>query len=115
MGTTNSIDSTLAEVWQLYKREGKFPKDVELFYENLFENVSHWTSVWDLDNFNIFRKMEDELELYVITPQDIVEGVLVCFKCKCKKIFSFSKQTKSGDESTSVFAKCSNCQHQWIQ
>jgi len=46
-------------------------------------------------------------------PPEVEEGVLECPKCCSMRVFSFPLQTRSGDESTTVFAKCAECKHDW--
>ena len=36
-----------------------------------------------------------------------------CDKCKNKKAFFWTKQTRSSDESETKFYKCTKCQHTW--
>jgi DNA-directed RNA polymerase subunit M/transcription elongation factor TFIIS len=62
------------------------------------------------------RKIVEEND-FMTCPYEISEGVLQCAKCQCRKIFSFSKQTRSADEPTTVFALCSNnsCNHRWCE
>jgi len=55
---------------------------------------------------------DQELE-YLTNPPTIQEGIFECKKCSSKRVLSFSKQTRRGDESTSVFALCDTCKHQW--
>ena len=44
----------------------------------------------------------------VIGPNvEIEEGVMECTKCGSKKTYSYTKQTRGGDEATTVFAICS--------
>jgi len=102
-------------VWKCLKNES-FPNvDETMIYEMLFKDVEKYQDVWNLPNFLKFRLEDEEFNKFIITPIEVVEGILQCLKCKSNKIFSFSKQTRSGDEPTSVFAKCSNCHHKWVQ
>lgn len=113
MGTDNR---SFVTIWNLFhKSECPQIVNYEMLYEKLFDPSLKMNSVWEMETFSSFAKKEEEFGNFIITPCEIMEGILKCDKCKCKKIFSFSKQTRSGDESTTVFAKCSNCQHQWIQ
>lgn len=41
------------------------------------------------------------------------EGDLTCPKCKGKKIHRIEKQTRSADESATVFCYCSECGKRW--
>jgi len=61
---------------------------------------------------NIQEKIKEE-ESFIIKPFEIEEGVLECGKCGSKKTYSYTKQTRSGDESTTVFAVCCNCNSKW--
>jgi DNA-directed RNA polymerase subunit M/transcription elongation factor TFIIS len=55
---------------------------------------------------------EEEID-FLINPPVVQEGIIKCLKCSSKRVFSFSKQTRRGDESTSIFALCSECKYQW--
>lgn len=43
-----------------------------------------------------------------------VEGLYKCRKCGSTRTFSFGKQTRSSDEGTTVFVKCSACSTSWV-
>ena len=67
-------------------------------------------------NSDDFRDVQDKIkeeESFIIKPFEIDEGVLECGKCGSKKTYSYTKQTRSGDESTTVFAICCNCNNSW--
>lgn len=59
-------------------------------------------------------KLEEEND-FIICPYELSDGVLTCKKCQSQKIFSFSKQTRSMDEPTTIFALCSNCKNRWSE
>lgn len=63
--------------------------------------------------FEKYKKEENEYLDFLQCPE-VEEGMYECSKCKCKKIFTMSKQTRSGDEATTVFARCSKCKYSWI-
>jgi DNA-directed RNA polymerase subunit M/transcription elongation factor TFIIS len=42
------------------------------------------------------------------------EGLYKCRKCGSTRTFSFGKQTRSSDEGTTVFVKCSSCSTSWV-
>lgn len=63
--------------------------------------------------FDKYAKEEDEYLNFLECPV-VDEGMFQCGKCKSKKIFTMSKQTRSGDEATTVFARCSQCKNGWI-
>jgi len=71
---------------------------------------------YDLWSNTIFQSEEEifqEENDFLSCPYELEEGVLICIKCKCKKILSYSKQTRSLDEPISIFALCSKCGHKW--
>jgi DNA-directed RNA polymerase subunit M/transcription elongation factor TFIIS len=71
--------------------------------------------LWSHPTFDIEKKKIEEENDFMVCPYEILEGVLMCKKCGCKKIFSFSKQTRSMDEPTTVFALCSECGNKWCE
>lgn len=71
--------------------------------------------LWSHPTFDIEKKKIEEENDFMVCPYEISEGVLTCGKCRCKKIFSFSKQTRSMDEPTTVFALCSECGNKWCE
>ena len=54
-----------------------------------------------------------EFESFILKPFEVDEGVLTCNKCGSNRTFSYTKQTRSGDEATTVFAVCSKCNARW--
>lgn len=62
-----------------------------------------------------FKEVADVLQEqhnFIENPFEVEEGVMEC-KCGSKKTISFSKQIRSGDEGTTVFAKCVDCGKTW--
>lgn len=56
---------------------------------------------------------EVEQDNFIIQPFEIVEGITQCNKCGSKRVFSFTKQTRGGDESSTTFNECLNCRSKW--
>jgi DNA-directed RNA polymerase subunit M/transcription elongation factor TFIIS len=66
------------------------------------------------------RRQEQERELYSGDipdtgggPEDDVEGVVRCSRCKSSDIRWDQKQTRGADESMTVFFECKNCSKRW--
>lgn len=59
-------------------------------------------------------KAEEEEAIHLQENPNVVEGIFCCKKCKSRRIITHSKQTRSGDEATTVFAQCSKCGKSWI-
>jgi DNA-directed RNA polymerase subunit M/transcription elongation factor TFIIS len=65
------------------------------------------------DEYNKYKERVDEHDRFLVKPFEVEEGVLECGKCNSNKTISYAKQTRSGDESTTVFATCYNCNNVW--
>jgi DNA-directed RNA polymerase subunit M/transcription elongation factor TFIIS len=69
-----------------------------------------------LDNrveYKDFKNKIEEHDKFLVKPFEVDEGVLECGKCGSNKTISYTKQTRSGDEATSVFALCYQCNNKW--
>tara|TARA_A100001015_G_scaffold221287_1_gene248996 strand:+ start:754 stop:1167 length:414 start_codon:yes stop_codon:yes gene_type:complete len=64
--------------------------------------------------FEGIKKKVEEHDLFLVKPFEVEEGVLECGKCGSNKTLSYTKQTRSGDESTTVFAVCYDCHNKWM-
>ncbi|QNH08759.1 putative protein 349L [Cricket iridovirus] len=80
---------------------------------DLFLKLKSQLLVWQDSSFEQFLKIEKEEDNFLESPLEVAEGAIKC-KCGSERVFSFSKQTRSGDESTSVFALCSSCKSKWV-
>ena len=70
--------------------------------------IDHYHKSYDEVGFR-----QNEQDEYLINPFTIQEGVIDCGKCGSKKVFSYQKQTRSGDESITSFFTCSSCNNKW--
>jgi len=55
----------------------------------------------------------DEMRTHIQTPLEVEEGVIQCKKCDSRRVFSYQKQTRGCDESSTTFARCAKCGQQW--
>jgi DNA-directed RNA polymerase subunit M/transcription elongation factor TFIIS len=69
--------------------------------------------LWSNFTFQLEKRKIDEEDDFLTQPYEVSEGVLTCGACSSKKIFSYSKQTRSSDEPMTVFAQCSQCGNKW--
>jgi len=65
------------------------------------------------EEYDVFRKKIDEHDAFLVKPFEVEEGVLECGKCNSNRTLSYTKQTRGGDESTTVFAVCYDCNNRW--
>ena len=75
-----------------------------LLLSDFYENDAHW---------ELPRRVQKELDDFIMNPPEVEEGVLSCPKCKSIKTYSVQKQIRRADEGYSLFAKCYHCKHQW--
>ena len=119
-----SLDSSgdkyfVLEITARLKREG-----FEYVYEYLQWAISQ---VADDGNTDYLKKkfimMEDLLEeksslkfelINFLYPPKISEGAVDCRRCGSKRTISRSKQTRSGDEPTTIKAICMDCNLSWV-
>jgi DNA-directed RNA polymerase subunit M/transcription elongation factor TFIIS len=66
--------------------------------------------VWEHPNFETIQQHFKEQDDFIQNPPEIEEGVLECRRCKSRRTFSFSKQTRRSDEGSTVFVRCFDCQ-----
>ena len=68
---------------------------------------------WGHETFVSFQKKIEEYDLFLEKPFEIEDGVIECGKCGSKQTYSYTKQTRSGDEATTVFSVCAKCNAKW--
>lgn len=86
-------------------RNGKKIKEI---LEDIKKNKFHWRH----QSLNDYIDEEIEQDNFIIQPFEIVEGITEC-KCGSKRVYSFTKQTRGGDESSTTFNECLNCKSKW--
>lgn len=74
---------------------------------------THAYQNWQHPMFQKYRLREQEQIDFLEAPIQVEEGVLQCGKCGSKRTLSYAKQVRAGDEATSVFAQCVQCNHRW--
>jgi len=85
----------------------------KLSTKQIYEKLKNNNIQFNTEEFFNYQKEIDELDNFLNNPFEVDEGVLTCNKCGSNKTYSYTKQTRGGDESTTVFAMCSNCQARW--
>jgi|LakMenE18May11ns_1017448.scaffolds.fasta_scaffold9952539_4 DNA-directed RNA polymerase subunit M/transcription elongation factor TFIIS len=69
---------------------------------------------WNHSCFEEIKNALHEQDEFVMNPFEITEGALQCNKCGSKRVFSYSKQTRSCDEPVSTFSQCFVCKKKWV-
>jgi len=76
---------------------------------DIFSKIKNKELSWKHPGFDDIKRKYQEFDDFITSPPEVEEGVIECKKCGSKKTFSFSKQTRSADEATTVFVRCANC------
>ena len=66
----------------------------------------HWQEIKE-------QKERKDKMTYEIRTEQIVRGLYKCKKCKGDKVSYYELQTRSADESTTLFITCCNCYYRW--
>jgi DNA-directed RNA polymerase subunit M/transcription elongation factor TFIIS len=82
-------------------------------FETLINEIKK-TNIYSRNHiFESAIKANEESQFYLENPLECEKGVLKCGKCGSDRTWTATKQVRSADEGTSVFAKCSVCKHTW--
>ena len=68
---------------------------------------------WDHSSFDEMVNCMAEQNGFLQNPFEVEEGVFQCKACGSRRVFSFSRQERSCDEGTSVYAQCVACKSKW--
>ncbi len=88
------------------KRKGKSAKEI-------MSMLKEGSYLENREECVIYKNKIKEHDAFLVKPFEVEEGVLVCGKCNSNRTISYTKQTRSGDESTTVFATCYDCNNVW--
>lgn len=64
----------------------------------------------------ILKDINDQIQeqiSFIENPFEVEEGVVECNKCQSKRVFSYSKQSRSADEPSTTYAECVKCGSKW--
>jgi len=68
---------------------------------------------WEHPQYADVKARIEEHDEFIINPFEVEEGVTECGKCGSKRVFTYQKQCRSGDESATTFAECVQCKANW--
>ena len=81
--------------------------------DNALNMLKNKQFLFEHDDYNEIRLRVKEQEEFLENPTQVEDGVIQCSRCKSHKTFSYAKQTRASDEGTTVFVRCSQCNHQF--
>ena len=80
----------------------------------IIDNINSDKIGWKHKCFEIVQRRIEERDNFIVNPFEVEKGVLQCKKCGSERVFSYSKQVRSGDESSTTFAQCVACKASWV-
>lgn len=97
-------------LFNIYQFINDYKKDsnIQKLLKEIKEEKIHWKNKY----YDVLIDRETEQDNFLIKPIEIEEGVLEC-KCGSKRVFSYQKQCRGGDESSTTFAECVACKAKW--
>ena len=81
--------------------------------KSILKDIKDGRVLWDDPNMDEHRQKLEEQDEFLENPFEIEDGVIECNKCGSKRTYSYTKQTRSGDEATTVFSVCAKCGAKW--
>lgn len=95
----------------IYQTIGDILKGEKL--KTILANIKSKKIGWKHHCFDDVSFKIQEQDEFILNPFTIEEGVLECRSCGSKRVFSYQKQCRGGDESSTTFAECINCKAKW--
>lgn len=87
--------------------------DPEISLEEIVNNIKTDKVLWKNDVFTDIHLKIKEQNDFIQNPFEVEEGVFQCKICGSRRVYSYSRQDRSCDEGTSVYAQCVACKAQW--
>jgi DNA-directed RNA polymerase subunit M/transcription elongation factor TFIIS len=100
-------------IFNIYQFVNDYNSNDSKNVQELLKEIKNGKIHWKNNYFNDLIDKEIEQDNFLIKPIEIEEGVLEC-KCGSKRVFSYQKQCRGGDESSTTFAECVACKSKWI-
>ena len=80
--------------------------------KDILDELKNGNILWKHPSMDIYRKEEEEQDEFIVNPFQVEEGIVEC-RCGSKRVYSYSKQTRSGDEGITSFHQCLKCKSKW--
>lgn len=109
----NVYDRSLTEYdykRNLYQTIGDIVNKKKL--KDIVESIKHDRIGWRHSSFDFAKSQLDEQDDFIQNPFQVEEGVIDC-RCGSKRVFSYSKQSRSADEPMTTYAHCVECNSKW--
>ena len=111
-GTLPDNPAKVREFCSYYKL---YPSALEHFSQDqLLKSPELWM-VGTKESKEIDQWLKEVYPVFKSDSEEITESILVCGKCKERKVDYYQKQTRGADEPMTCFCHCLNCGARWVQ
>tara|TARA_B110000908_G_scaffold172730_1_gene242463 strand:- start:17221 stop:17601 length:381 start_codon:yes stop_codon:yes gene_type:complete len=104
--------SKVREFCAYYK---KYPTALEYFTQKELLNSPDLWFVGTKEAKQVDTWLKEAYPSVKTDTDEITESILVCGKCKERKVDYYQKQTRGADEPMTCFCHCLNCGTRWVQ
>lgn len=81
--------------------------------KKIYRNIKQGNIGWKHHSYQLLRTIIKEQNDFIENPFEVEEGIHTCKKCGSKRVFSYNRQVRGGDEGTGVFCECFACHVKW--
>ena len=81
--------------------------------DTIIQNINNDLLEWNHPDFKEWANQISEQNDFIQNPFEVEEGVFQCKACGSRRVYSYTKQDRSCDEGTSVYAQCVACKAKW--
>ena len=81
--------------------------------DTIITNINNNLIEWNHSGFKELADQISEQNEFIQNPFEVEEGVFQCKACGSRRVYSYTKQDRSCDEGTSVYAQCVACKAKW--
>lgn len=96
----------------IYEAASQLVANGESTVDEVVNSIAEDKILWNSDKFKNERVALAEQDDFIEKPFELEEGVITC-NCGSKKVYTYSKQVRSGDEGYTTFAECIKCKTKW--
>ena len=86
----------------------------DMSLDTIITNIRNGAIGWNHNMFFEISQKLNEQDDFILNPFEVAEGVLQCTRCGGSRTLSYSRQVRSCDEGTSVYASCMECKNSWV-
>lgn len=95
----------------IYQVIGDFVNKLD--FKIVLEQLKNKKIDWNHPCFEKINESIDEQNGFIKNPFCVEKGVTKC-KCGSERVFTYTRQLRSADESLSVVAQCVECNAKWV-